>query len=134
MTFCFLLNSSWYQWRVIVEMQMSDLRRVRKRSEKLKFVYQNKFTLQGFYASRLDISFSCICNVSWNDECLFVCLLGISVPLEQFSLMLRRHHYRWGAANFDLFSALMTIEQLGFFSLSHLLWHATPTVTWDFRL
>ena len=53
---------------------------------------------------------------------LFVCL-GFFVPLENFSLILRRHHYRRRAANFDLCSALMTIEQWGFFSVPHLLWH-----------
>ena len=36
---------------------------------------------------------------------------------------LRRHHYLWRAANFDLWSALMAIEQWGFFSVPHLLWH-----------
>ena len=37
-------------------------------------------------------------------------VLGIFVPLENFSLKYRRHHYRWRAANFDLYSALMAIE------------------------
>ena len=35
----------------------------------------------------------------------------------------RCHHYRWKAANFDLCSAPMAVEQWGFFSVSHLLWH-----------
>ena len=52
----------------------------------------------------------------------FVCL-GFFVPLENFSLIWRRHHCRWRAANFDLCSALMAIEQWGFFSFPHLLWH-----------
>ena len=56
------------------------------------------------------------CNTS------FVCLWFI-VPLQNFSLIWRRHHYRWRAANFDLCSALMAIEQLGFFSVLYLLWH-----------
>ena len=55
-------------------------------------------------------------------KCLFVCL-GLYVPLENFSLIWRRHHCRWRAANFDLCSTLMAIEQWGFFSVSHLLWH-----------
>ena len=42
---------------------------------------------------------------------LFVC---------DFSLIWRRHHCRWRAANFDLCSALMAIEQWGFFSVPHL--------------
>ena len=51
--------------------------------------------------------------------CLFVCL-GFIVPLENFSLIWRRHWRR--AANFDLCSALMVIEK-GFFSVPHLQWH-----------
>ena len=47
---------------------------------------------------------------------LFVCLF-----------VWRSHHYRWGAVNFDLCSALMTIEQWVFFSVPHLLWHE-PTL------
>ena len=60
--------------------------------------------------------------------CLFVCLfvcLWLFVPLENFSLIYRRHHYRWRAANFQLCSALMAIEQWGFYSVPHLLWHGT---------
>ena len=45
------------------------------------------------------------------------------VPLENYSHIWRRHHCRWRAANFDLCSALMAIEQWGFFSVPHLLWH-----------
>ena len=48
--------------------------------------------------------------------CLFV-RLGVFVPL-----IWRRHHYRWRIANFDLCSALMVIEQWGFFSVPHPLW------------
>ena len=47
--------------------------------------------------------------------CLFVCL-EFFVPLENFSLICRRHHDRWMAANFDLCSALMAIEKWGFFN------------------
>ena len=35
------------------------------------------------------------------------------------------HHYRWKASNFDLCSALIAIEQWGFFCVSHLLWHGS---------
>ena len=52
-----------------------------------------------------------------------VFLLLFLVPLENFSLIWRRHHYRWRAANFDLCSALLAIEQWWSFSVSHLLWH-----------
>ena len=60
-------------------------------------------------------------------DCLFVCL-GSIVPVENFSLIWRSHHYRWRAANFDLCSALMAIEQWEFFSVSHLLWHGHPFI------
>ena len=53
---------------------------------------------------------------------LFACL-GFIVPLENFALIWRCHHYRWRAANFDLCSALMAIDQWGFFSVPHLLRH-----------
>ena len=53
-----------------------------------------------------------------------VCL-GFFVPLENFSLKGKNYHCRWKAANFDLWSALMAIEQWGFFSVPHLLWHGT---------
>ena len=51
----------------------------------------------------------------------FVCL-GFFVPLKNISLIWRRHHCQWRAADFDLCSALMTIQHWGFFSVSHLLW------------
>ena len=50
----------------------------------------------------------------------FVCL-GFIVPLKNFSLIWRRHHYRWRAEMFDLCSAIMAIEQWGFFSMLNLL-------------
>ena len=64
--------------------------------------------------------------------CLFLCL-GFFVPLENFSLIWRRHHYRWKAANFDLCSALMAIEQWGFFSVPHLLWHGASVYNGHFQ-
>ena len=57
--------------------------------------------------------------------CLFVCCCYCPTP--EFSLTWRRHHCRWRAANFDLCSALMAIEQWGFFNVPHLLQHG-PTV------
>ena len=53
---------------------------------------------------------------------LFVCLEFI-VPLENFSLIWRRHHYQWRAANVDPCSTLMANEQWEFFSVPYLLWH-----------
>ena len=55
--------------------------------------------------------------------CLFDCLFGVFVPLENFSLIWRLHHYRWRAAIFNLCSALMAIEQWGLFNVPHLLRH-----------
>ena len=52
----------------------------------------------------------------------FFCL-GFYIPLENFSLICRRHYYQWRASNFDLYSALMATEQWGFFSVPHVLWH-----------
>ena len=59
---------------------------------------------------------------SWNRDYfwLFVCLEFI-VPLEYFSLILRRHHCRWKAATFDLCLALMAIEKWGFLNVPHVL-------------
>ena len=54
---------------------------------------------------------------------LILCL-GFLIPLENFSLIWKRHYYRWRASNLDLcWSTLMAIEQWGFFSVPHLLWH-----------
>ena len=47
------------------------------------------------------------------------------VPLENFSLIWRRHHCGWKAANFEICSALMAIEQWVFFNVPHLLWHGS---------
>ena len=47
--------------------------------------------------------------------CLFVWFFFVP-------LIWKRHHYRWRTANFDLCSALMAIEQWGFFSVPHALW------------
>ena len=52
--------------------------------------------------------------------CLFVCF-EFYVPLKNFSLTRRSHHYRWRAANFDLCSTFMAVEQWRFFSVPHLL-------------
>ena len=55
------------------------------------------------------------------------CLFWVFRPTRKFSLTWRRHHYRWGAANFDLRSALSS-EQWGFWSVLHLLWHGDPII------
>ena len=40
---------------------------------------------------------------------------------------------RWRASNFDLCSALMAIEQWGFFSVPHLLWHGASVYNGHLR-
>ena len=57
------------------------------------------------------------------DEYKSKCLV-YNAPVKNFSLIWRRHHYRWRAANFDLCSALMVIEQWGFIRVSHQLWRS----------
>ena len=52
-------------------------------------------------------------------DCLFVSCLGVFIPLENFSFIWRRHHYRWRGANFYLCSALMAIEQWKIFNVPH---------------
>ena len=64
---------------------------------------------------------------------LFVCMFGIFVPLENLSLMWRRHHYRWKAANFDLCSIFMATERWGFLSLPHLLCHGASVYNGHLR-
>ena len=50
-------------------------------------------------------------------------VINFIIPFESFSLIWRRHNYRWRAVNFYLCSALIAFEQWGFFSVPHLLWH-----------
>ena len=51
--------------------------------------------------------------------CLFLFVWSLLSHSRNFSIIWRRHHCRWRAANFDLCSALMAIEQWGFFSMPH---------------
>ena len=60
-------------------------------------------------------------------------LFGGFVPLENFSLIWRLHHYRWRAVNFYLCSALMATEQWGFFYVPHLLWHGASVYSSHLR-
>ena len=62
-----------------------------------------------------------------------VCLFMVLCPSREFSLTWRRHHYRWRAANFAIYSALMAIERWGFFSVPHLLWHGTSVYNGHLR-
>ena len=60
--------------------------------------------------------------------CLFVCFVlfvGFKNHRKFFSLWSRYHHYGWLASKFDLYLALMAIEQCGFLSVSRMLWHGT---------
>ena len=63
---------------------------------------------------------------------LFVCL-GFIVRFSNFSLIWRRHHYRWRAAYFDLCSVLTDTRQLGFFSVLQLMWHRTSVYNDNLR-
>ena len=56
---------------------------------------------------------------------VFYCLYvwNFSSHLRNLSLIWRLHLCRLRAANFDLCSALITIEQWGFLSMPHLLWN-----------
>ena len=54
---------------------------------------------------------------------LFICLLVVFRPRENFSIS-RRQHYQWRAANLYLCSAFMAIEKWRFsVHVPHLLWH-----------
>ena len=55
---------------------------------------------------------------------LFVVCFGFFVPPDYYHSYWC-HYYRWRAAHFNLHvcSALVAIEQCGFFSEAHLLWH-----------
>ena len=50
----------------------------------------------------------------------FKVCMGFFVPLQNISLIWRNHLYCWKAANFDLCSALMAIEQWGFILACHI--------------
>ena len=54
-----------------------------------------------------------------------VCLFVIYCPIQNFFPHIETSHLPWKAANLDLRSALMAIEQWRFFSVPHLLWHGT---------
>ena len=70
----------------------------------------------------------------YSGNCLYIrdqldCFLSVEfiVPLENFSLIQRCHHCRRRPAKFDLCSAVMAIEEWGFFYVPQLLWHG-PTL------
>ena len=54
---------------------------------------------------------------------LFVCLSGIFRPTREFFTHSETSPMPVKGCNFDFCSALMAIEQLGFLSVPHLLWH-----------
>ena len=78
---------------------------------------------------------------SWNDndviskslKKILVCFFRGFRPNGYFSLIWRRHHCRWRAANFYICSALMAIEQWGLFSVPHLLWHGASVYNGHLR-
>ena len=56
-------------------------------------------------------------------DVFFVCLFGVFRPTRELFTHLDTSPLPVTIVNFDLCPALMAIEQLGFFSLPHLLWH-----------
>ena len=92
--------------------------------------YQWMIFLKRFARLRKSVS---ILAWIWLFVSLFVCL-GFIVLFENFTLIWRRPHYRWKVANFDLSSALIAIEQLGFLnSVPHLLWHGASVYNGHLR-
>ena len=74
------------------------------------------------------ISFMCFITI-FSCTVYVVCLLwSFYVPLENFSLTWRRHHFGWRTSYFDPCSAHMAIEQWGVFSVTNLLWHGIPFI------
>ena len=63
----------------------------------------------------------------------FFILFGDFSPTREFLNIWRRHHCRWRAANFDLCSALMAIEQWGFFNVPHQLWYGASVYNGHLR-
>ena len=62
-----------------------------------------------------------------------VWLLVVLRPIRDKSLLWRRHQPVVMAANFYIYSALMAIEQRGFFSVPHLLWHVASVYNGHLR-
>ena len=62
-----------------------------------------------------------------------ICLITGFRPIRKFSLIMRRHHCWWRTENFDICSALMAIDQWGFFSVQHLLWHGASVYNGHLR-
>ena len=59
--------------------------------------------------------------------CLFFRLFVIFRPIWEFFTHMETSQLLVKAANFDLCSALIAIEQWGFFSVPHLLWHGASS-------
>ena len=66
-------------------------------------------------------------ELGWCSCMELVGCVEVIVPLENISLIWRRHHCWWRATFFYLCSVLIAIEQWGFFNVPHLLWHG-PTL------
>ena len=56
------------------------------------------------------VSISTVKMVVLNPVVFALFVWGVFVPLKNFSLIWRRHHYQWRAAKFDLYSAFIAIE------------------------
>ena len=84
-------------------------------------------------STKKNTAYTALKTKSRNFYDLFVCFFDF-YRLENFSLIWRRHHYRWRATNFDLSLAVMAIEQWGFFRVSHLLWHGASVYNYNGHL
>ena len=84
-------------------------------------------TTSEIYNSIRYCTFSIITLVHDSIAILFVCLFGVYRPTrENFSLIRRRYHYRWRAANFlPMLSIHVHWAVRFFFSVPHILWHGT---------
>ena len=115
-SFHFLFFSCVWKWKFsickVMRERESDRERERERLREAVFHYKDKF---GVFSSWPSVK----------QACLFV-------PIESFSLILRRHHYWWRTSKFDLSKALIVIEQWRFISVPQL-WHETSFYDGDLR-
>ena len=73
------------------------------------------------------------CNSNQKIVCLFVCLFRGFSPTREFFTHIEPSPLPVKAANFDICSVLMAIEQWEFFSVPHLLWHGPSVYTGHLR-
>ena len=92
--------------------------------ETLLFLY-NIFTFIRILSNLNDKTISIVVWFFYKLKTAFLVYGGFGLSRSRIFHSWRRHHYRWGADNFFLYSELMAIEQRLFFSVPHLLWQGT---------